>query len=268
MNGSSGKTSSAAPGHLARVESRLERLQVHQLAAGAVDDPHPVLHLRDRLGVDPVDRVRRLRQVDGDDVRPRVEVIGGLGALDPELAEALRGHELVEGHDLHLERLRPVGDELADPPEADHAERLAVELVAGEPRAGPFASDQRGVRLGDVPAQRQRQRQGVLGGGDRVRLGRVDDHDPALGGRVDVDVVHAGSRPADHLQPRAALDQVRGQLGGRPDHDPVELADPLAAARRRTSPSPSSTSKSSRSSSTPESAIFSLTRTFGLRFSH
>ena len=33
---------------------RCERVEVDQLAAGAVDDPHAVLHLRDRLGVDPV----------------------------------------------------------------------------------------------------------------------------------------------------------------------------------------------------------------------
>ena len=121
-----------------------------------------------------------------------------------------------------------MGDELADPPEADHAERLAVQLVAGEPRPRPIAPDQRGVRLGDVPAQGERQGERVLGGRDRVRLGGVDDHDAALGGRVDVDVVDAGAGAADHLQPRAALDQVRGQRGLRADHDPVELADSLA----------------------------------------
>ena len=38
----------------ARLEPGLERVEVDQLAAGAVDDPDPVAHLRDRLGVDPV----------------------------------------------------------------------------------------------------------------------------------------------------------------------------------------------------------------------
>ena len=41
-------------GDLARLEPALERVEVDQLAAGAVDDPDAVAHLRDRLGVDPV----------------------------------------------------------------------------------------------------------------------------------------------------------------------------------------------------------------------
>jgi hypothetical protein len=36
-----------------------------------------------------------------------------LGALHAELAKALRRDELVEGDDVHLEALRPLGDELA-----------------------------------------------------------------------------------------------------------------------------------------------------------
>ena len=39
---------------LARLEAGEQRVEVDQLAAGAVDDPHAVLHLRDRLGVDQV----------------------------------------------------------------------------------------------------------------------------------------------------------------------------------------------------------------------
>ncbi len=216
------------PGDLAGVEPGLKRLEVDQLASGAVDDPHPVLHLCDRLGVDPVDRVGRLGQVDGDDVRLRVQVVAGLGVLDTKLPETLSGDELVEGDHLHGEGLGPVGNKLADPPEADHAERLAVQLVAGESRPRPIAPHQRCVRLGDVPAQGQRQGQRVLGGRDRVRLWGVDDHDAPLGGGVYIDVVDPRPGATDHLQPRPALDQFRRQRGLRANHDPVELADPLA----------------------------------------
>ena len=121
-------------------------------------------------------------------------------ALDAELAEALGGDELVEGDDVHLEALGALGDELADAAEADHAERLAVELGALELGPVPAPVDQRAVRLRDVAEQGQRQRQGVLGGGDRVRLGRVGDDDPAAGRGRDVDVVDAGAGAADHLQ--------------------------------------------------------------------
>ena len=136
--GSLGKTSSAAPPTLPESSAGLERVEVDQLAAGAVDDPHAVLHLRDRLGVDPVDRLRRLRQVDRDQVGALVELLARLDALDAELAEALGGDELVEGDDVHVEGEGAAGDELADPAEADHAEGLAVELVAAEAGAGPL----------------------------------------------------------------------------------------------------------------------------------
>ena len=82
------------------------------------------------------------------------------------------------------------------------------------------------MRLGHVAAQRERQREGVLGGGDGVRLGRVGDDDPARRRRGHVDVVDPGAGAADHLQPLGEGDQLRGHLGRRADQDRVELADP------------------------------------------
>src|SRR4051812_8911840 len=81
--------------------------------------------------------------------------------------------------------------------------------------------------LRDVPAEGEHQRQGVLGRGDRVRLRRIRDDDAPLGRGVDVDVVNSRPGAADHLEPLRAADQVRSELGGRADQDPVELADPL-----------------------------------------
>jgi hypothetical protein len=49
--GSFAKTSSPAPATLPDASAGAARL-VDQLAARAVDDPHAVLHLGDRLGVD------------------------------------------------------------------------------------------------------------------------------------------------------------------------------------------------------------------------
>ena len=159
----------------------------------------------------------------------RAEQVLELGrALDPELAEALGGDELVEGDDVHLEALGAPRDELADPAEADHAERLAVELGALEPRPLPGPADQRRLRLGDVAAERQHQRQGVLGGGDRVRFGRVGDDDPAPGRGGDVDVVDPGAGAADDLEIVGAADQVLVQLRRRADQDRVVGADRLA----------------------------------------
>jgi hypothetical protein len=84
------------------------------------------------------------------------------------------------------------------------------------------------VRLRDVPAQGKGQGECVLRSRDRVRFGGVDDHYPPFRGRVHVHVVHTGAGATDHLQLRAAIDQVRRHGGLRADHDPVEFADSLA----------------------------------------
>jgi len=118
-------------------------------------------------------------------------------------------------------------DLLPDPPEAEHAERLPGELDSAPLRALPAALLERGVRLRDVPRERDEEAHRVLRGGDDRRLGRVRDDDPAARGSLDVDVVHPNARAADHLQLRAALDQLGGQLRRRANHDRVVVADPL-----------------------------------------
>ena len=140
--GSFGEDVERGAADLARLERPAEGVEVDELAARAVDDQDAVSHLRQRLVVDPVDRLGGLREVDRDHVGALVELVGALDALDAEVAEALRGDELVEPDHLHLEREGALGDELADAAEADHAERLAVELVSGVARARPSARRQ------------------------------------------------------------------------------------------------------------------------------
>ena len=248
-------------GDLAGVERVLERGVVDELAARAVDHAHAVLHLRERLGVQPAARLGRLGQVDRDEVGLRVDVGAGLGLLDAQLAVALGAHERVVGDDAHAEAAGAGGDELADAAEPEHAEHLLVDLDAAELRALPLARGQRAVRLRDVAREREHQRHGVLRGRDDVRLRRVGDDDAALGGRLDVDVVDADAGAADHLQvvgaarsgPRsAAWPSGSGSRGSR------RCARPSSSSDQST---PRSTSKRSRRRSTPESASFSLTRT-------
>src|SRR6185437_697135 len=63
---------------------------------------------------------------------------------------------------------------------------------------------------------------------DDVGLRRVGDDDPAPGRGGHVDVVDADAGPADHLQPVGLVDQLRGHLRRRADHDAVVVGDPLA----------------------------------------
>ncbi len=214
------------PRDLARVERGLEILVDHQRPASDVEDPHPVLALGQHLGVQPPLGVGRLGQVQRQEVGGRVDVVGRVRLLDAQLAVALGGHERVERHDLHVEAPGPLRDQLPDAPEAEDPQRLLVQLDAQELRALPAPAGQRRVRLGDVARQRQQQRHGVLGGGDRVRLRRVGDHDPALGGGLHIDVVdpHAGTTHGS--QPPRLVEQAAVEARRRADQDPLVLADP------------------------------------------
>ena len=169
----------------------------------------------------------------------------------------------VERHHAHAEAERALRHQLADAAEAEHAERLLVQLDAAEARPIPGAAGERAVRLRDVARERQQHRQRVLRGGDHVGLRRVCHHDAALGGGVDVDVVHADPGAADDLAAARP-----GRSGRRSSLVAERIKIPSnSAMRRSSSPSsqsmPSSTSRpASRSSCTPDSPIFSLTRTF------
>ena len=95
------------------------------------------------------------------------------------------------------------------------------------------------------------QREGVLGGRDRVAGRRVDDGDPGPRRGVQVDVVDADAGPADDLQPRRRRRSARRRPGpgcGRPARR-TRAGSRTAPSRGR--PVRSSTSWCARRSSTP-----------------
>ena len=108
----------------------------------AVDQPHAGLHQRDRLGVDQVGRFRRQRRVDGEVIDVRQHVADLLDPRDAELGGLLGGEERIVAEHAHLECLGPLGDLLADAPQADDAERLVGELRAHVGLAVPLALEQ------------------------------------------------------------------------------------------------------------------------------
>ena len=176
-----------------------ERRLVDDAAAGHVDHAQRRLGLEQQVATDQARRLGRLRQVDGEEV--------GLGddlverqQLDTDLAGPLGRHERVVGDEPHPEAACPVGDELADAPEADDAERLVGQLDALPPGPLPAPGDQRGVGLRHVARLGEQQRHRVLGGRDDVALRGVDDHHAPRRGGVDVDVVEPDAGPADDQQ--------------------------------------------------------------------
>ena len=198
--GSTGNTSMPAPPRCPDCRAATSASGVDHVAAGGVDEAGARLHRRERRLAHEPARLGRGRQVEGDEVAGAVEVVGRVGLLDAQLAVAALGDERVERDHVHPEALRPLGHHLADAAEAEDAERLAGHLDAAELGALPAALHQAGVRLRDVARLGEQQRDGVLGGRQGVGARRVAHHDAAAGGRVHVDVVHAGAGAPHHLQ--------------------------------------------------------------------
>ncbi len=172
---------------------------VDQAAAGGVDDDHAGLGLGQRLLADQARGLLGLRQVHRDEVGAAQQLVERQ-QFDAELGGARRRHVRVVGDDVGAERGQPLGHQLADAAEADHADGLAEDLGAGERRPLPGVLAQRRVGGGDLPGRGQQQRQRMLGGAVDVRRRRVDHQHAARGGGVDVDVVQADAGAGDDLQ--------------------------------------------------------------------
>ena len=97
-------------------------------------------------------------------------------------------------------------DALADPAEADDAERTAEDVAAGEAGAGVVViCGDGGGHPREVLRDADHHREDVLDDTLRVRPRRVNHLDSALGGRLDIDGVVANPVAADDLQVLAAI---------------------------------------------------------------
>ena len=234
--GSSAKTSSAGARDRAGHQGVGERLLVDDAAPRGVHDPQLRLGPAEQLGIEQPDRLGCLRQVDREEVHGLDQAAEVGLELHAELAGPVRAHVRVVGHEPHPEGEAPLGDEHADPTEADDAERLAVQLDAGPAGAVPLARLQVAVGLGQVARLREQQRHRLLGRGDHVRLGGVDHHHAARRGRGDVDVVEtdAGTTDDDEIgaRPRAPRRSPSSRCGSRaPRHRAPRPAAPRGSGR-------------------------------------
>ena len=75
----------------------------------------------------------------------------------------------------------------------------------------------------------------MLGGGHGVARGGVDHGHAASGGRFQVDVVHAHSRPSDDLEVYPGFQHLRGNLGVAADDEGFAIGDAVEELSRRQS---------------------------------
>ena len=201
-----------------------QRLLVDQAAAGGVDDQHAGLGQRQLVLADEAEGLGRLGQVDRDHVGPPEQLVQA-HQLDAELRGAGGRDVRVEGDQPDVEGGQALRDELADLAEAHDADGLAVQLDTGVGAALPLPAAQARVRGRDVPGGGEQQGDRVLGGGDDVRRGRVDDHHAAgrRGGHVDVVQAHPGA--GDDLQPGGGRQRLGVDLGRRPHEQRVRVGE-------------------------------------------
>jgi hypothetical protein len=197
---------------------------VHDPAAGGVNDPDPGLHLGELLLAEHPLGLGGLRQVDGDEVGAGAQLVER-GQRRLHLGGPGLGDVGVVDHDVHAECGRPLGHQSSDAAEADHPQRLAVQLDAGELAAGPLAFPQRCIGRRDLPGHAEQQSHRVLGRRQDVRLRGVDHQDAPAGGSLDIDVVQPDAGPADDLQAPALIDRFLVDLRRRADDDGVVLPD-------------------------------------------
>jgi len=143
--------------------------------------------------------------------------------LDLELRGALGREVRIERDHAHAERARPPRDLAPDAPGADQAQRLAVELGAGERFSVPGARFHGAIGYRHAPYECEQQRERELGRRDGVARRGGEDRDAALGGRVDVDGVDADTRATDDAQAAGAGEGIARDFRGAADEHRVHV---------------------------------------------
>ena len=120
--------------------------------------------------------------------------------------------------------LKSARDLRADPAQPDDADRPAGNIDRAHclPLPAPGAGGGIGVR--DLARDAEQERDGVLGGGDRIGARGVQDEYAGPGRRIEIDVVDADPSPSDHAQVGASGEHLLGDLGFTAHHQGVGIA--------------------------------------------
>src|ERR1051325_5660732 len=136
--------------------------------------------------------------------------------------------EGVEGEDVHAEAASAAGDDAAYATEPDDAQGFAAKLNTDETFALPATALQAGVGLRHASRQRDQHGDGVLGGRDRIAVGRVHHDDAARRRRHNIYVIDADARAPDNPQSPGRLHQLGSHLCLAAHDQPLAIAYGLA----------------------------------------
>jgi len=91
----------------------------------------------------------------------------------------------------------------------------------------PFALVQGGVCLGYVPGQGQHHGDGVLGCGDGISAGGIENDDPLFGRSLYIHIVYAHTGSAYYSEPFRGIDDISRYLGSAADYQGIVVWDLL-----------------------------------------
>ena len=112
-------------------------------------------------------------------------------------------------------------------PRADETKDFAGQLHTHEAVLLPLSGLRGGVGGGKFACERHHQRDGMLGGGDRIAVRRVHHDHAGSRCRRNIDIVHADAGAAHDFQLLRRLEDVGGDLGRGADGDTVIVAHDL-----------------------------------------
>ena len=197
-------------GNVAALDSRRQVSFVDELPAGGVDDAHALLHFRNGPGVDHLPCLRTYRRVQGDKI-----------AFGQKLIERHKFHgkfscrrfadEWIIRNNTHIKRFRPGCHLAADTAKTDKAQSLAAHFGARR-RFFPAALAHGRIKLWKLANKRQQQRKGMFRNADGTSTRCAHDQNAALGGLVQVNVIHAHARAAHRAQFFCLVQQIRGDF--------------------------------------------------------
>jgi len=178
---------------------------VDQPPASAIDNPHAVFRFRKAGGIEHVPCLSGERRMQRNEIRLAKKIIQLIGKLDLHAARAGRGQVGIECNHAHAEGDGAPTQFAADAAHSDHAQNLVVKLDALQILSVPLSAAHGGVRLRNLARHGKKKRKCVLGGGDSVTAGRIEDDDAALGGGFDIHIVNAHASAAHHSQRSSCL---------------------------------------------------------------
>ena len=206
-------------------QSRVNRVFIDDAAARTVNQANGRLHHFNLVGVNHIERLLVLGDVDGDVIGLFEDSFELVGDFDTQLFGFRRDGKRVIAENLHIETPGHFRDGHTDSAQAYYAQRFIVELVALVLFPVPGAAFKRIAGGDNVPAHRQHQRHSMFGCAEGIAAGRIHNKDALACRFFYVNVIDTDACAGDGLESSGIGKDLGGNFGCAADNQAVVAAD-------------------------------------------